>query len=99
MGNNIFCGQAWHAFRYALEDRIEEKLPYMRVPTLVVRGSRDPIVPQHWAKEATRLLPMGKLSVISGAAHTANYGWAAEFARVTQKFLDEGNRPPLGERP
>lgn len=91
--------QAWHTFRYALEDRIEEKLPYMRVPTLVVRGSRDPIVPQRWAKEATRLLPMGQLSVISGAAHTANYGWAAEFARVTQKFLDEGNRPPLGERP
>jgi pimeloyl-ACP methyl ester carboxylesterase len=91
--------QAWHTFRYALEDRIEEKLPYMRVPTLVVCGSRDPIVPQRWAKEATRLLPMGQLSVISGAAHTANYGWAAEFARVTQTVLDEGNRSPLGERP
>jgi 2-hydroxy-6-oxonona-2,4-dienedioate hydrolase len=28
-------------FRYALQDRIEEKLPHMQVPTLVVRGS-DP---------------------------------------------------------
>jgi 2-hydroxy-6-oxonona-2,4-dienedioate hydrolase len=33
-------------FRYALEDRIEEKLPCMQVPALVVCGSEDPIVPQ-----------------------------------------------------
>jgi 2-hydroxy-6-oxonona-2,4-dienedioate hydrolase len=89
--------RAWRTFRYALKDRIEEKLPNMRVPTLVVRGSRDPIVPQRWTQEMTALLPMGRLSVIPGAAHAANYGWAAEFARVIQEFLDEGNRPPSGE--
>jgi 2-hydroxy-6-oxonona-2,4-dienedioate hydrolase len=88
--------RAWRTFRYALEDRIEKKLPNMRVPTLVVSGSRDPIVPQHWAKEVVDLLPMGRLCVIPGAAHAANYGWAAEFARVIQAFLDEGNRPPSG---
>ncbi|MDQ3793271.1 MAG: alpha/beta hydrolase [Actinomycetota bacterium] len=60
--------------RYMLEDRIEEKLPRVRVPILVVRGSRDPIVPQRWAEEAASLLPMGRLAVIPGAAHTANYG-------------------------
>jgi 2-hydroxy-6-oxonona-2,4-dienedioate hydrolase len=35
--------RSWRTFRYALEDRIETKLPHMRVPTLVVRGSRDRI--------------------------------------------------------
>ena len=65
----------------------------MRVPTLVVRGSRDPIVPQRWAKEVAELLPMGQLSVIPGAAHAANYGWAAEFARIILKFLDDGGHP------
>ena len=82
--------RAWRTFRYALEDRIEEKLPYMQVPTLVVRGSRDPIVPQRWAKEVAGLLPRGRLSIIPGAAHTANYGWAAEFASIIQEFLDDG---------
>ena len=92
---NAGTRRAWRTFRYALYDRIEEKLPYMRAPTLVVRGSRDPIVPQRWAEEATGLLPMGRLSVIPGAAHTANYGWAAEFARIVLEFLDE--HPPSRE--
>jgi 2-hydroxy-6-oxonona-2,4-dienedioate hydrolase len=78
--------------RYMLEDRIEEKFSRVRVPILVVRGSRDPIVPQRWAEEAASLLPMGRLAVIPGAAHTANYGWAAEFARVVRAFLDEGEQ-------
>jgi 2-hydroxy-6-oxonona-2,4-dienedioate hydrolase len=88
--------RAWRTFRYALEDRIEEKLPHMGVPTLVVRGSQDPIAPQRWAEEATELLPMGRLAVIPGAAHTANYGRAAEFARTVREFLDEDGRPPAG---
>ena len=88
--------RAWRTFRFALEDPIEEKLLHVRVPTLVVRGSRDPIVPQRWAEEAAGLLPVGRLSVIPDAAHTANYGRAAEFGRVVREFLDEGAHPPSG---
>jgi 2-hydroxy-6-oxonona-2,4-dienedioate hydrolase len=84
--------RAWRTLRYALEDPIEEKLPYVRVPTLVVRGSRDPIVPQRWAEEVTGLLPMGRLCVIPGAAHAANYGWAERFAHVVREFLDDAGR-------
>ncbi len=87
---NAGTRRAWRTFRYALKDRIEEKLPYIQVPTLVVRGSRDPIVPQCWAEEVAELLPMGRLALIPGAAHTANYGWAAEFASIIQEFLDDG---------
>ncbi len=83
-------GRAWRTFRYALEDRIEDKLPRVRVPTLVVRGSRDPIVPQRWAEEAAGLLPKGRLAVVRGAAHTANYAAPSEFARVIRAFLDDG---------
>lgn len=87
---NAGTRRSWRTFRYALEDRIEEKLPYMEVPTLLVRGSQDSIVPQRWAHEVTELLPMARLSVIPGAAHVANYGWAAEFVRTIQEFLDDG---------
>jgi len=74
-------------FRYALEDRIEEKLPHVRVPALVVRGSRDPIVPQRWAEEATRLLPDGRLALIPGAPHTVIYDAPQERANVVLPFL------------
>jgi 2-hydroxy-6-oxonona-2,4-dienedioate hydrolase len=77
-------------FRYALEDRIEDKLPHLRVPTLVVRGERDPIVPQRWAERAARLLPEGRLVVVPGAAHTMNYAAPSELARVVRSFLGEG---------
>lgn len=78
-------------FRYALEDRIEEKLPRVRVPALVVRGTRDPIVPQRWAEEAASLLPMGRLAVIP-APHTAIYNAPEELARVVLPFLGEPGR-------
>ena len=48
-------------FRHAAEDRIEEKLPVLRAPTLVLHGGRDPIVPERWAREVAGLLPDGRL--------------------------------------
>jgi 2-hydroxy-6-oxonona-2,4-dienedioate hydrolase len=73
--------------RHALRDRIERKLPLIRVPTLVVRGGRDPLVPQRWAEEATRLLPDGRLVVIPGAGHAVNYNAPDDLARAVHAFL------------
>ena len=75
-------------FRFAVRDRIEDKLPLVRVPTLVVRGERDPIVSQRWSEEVTRLLPKGQLVVIPGAPHTLNYSTPQEFVRVLRPFLE-----------
>jgi 2-hydroxy-6-oxonona-2,4-dienedioate hydrolase len=72
----------------ALADRIEEKLPYIRVPTLVVRGQQDPVVPQPWAEEVVNLLPDGRLVVIPGGGHTLNYSRPLELARVTRAFIE-----------
>ena len=77
--------------RYAFEDRVEEKLPRVRVPVLVVRGARDTIVPQPWAEEFTRLLPAGRLVVIPNAAHTVNYSAPAKLMCAMQPFLEGGS--------
>lgn len=82
--------RGWRTLRYGLENRIEENLPRVRAPALVVRGSRDPICPQRWAEEAVRLLPEGRLVVLDGAAHTANFGAPAEFADLIRDFLERG---------
>ncbi len=81
--------RGWRTLRHALEDQIEENLPRVRAPALVVRGSRDPICPQRWAEEAARLLPRGRLAVLPGAAHAANFGAPARFAGLIRDFLEE----------
>ncbi len=85
--------RSFATFRHALEDRMEEKLPHLEVPTLVVRGERDPIVPQRWAERAAHLLPEGRLVVVPGAAHTMNYAAPSDLARVVHSFIGE-----VGER-
>lgn len=73
---------------HALQDRVEEKLPRVRVPTLVVCGERDPLVPRDWAERAARLLPSGALHVIPGAAHAVNFNSPEELVRVILPFLE-----------
>lgn len=75
------------AFRHAAEDRIEEKLPKLRAPTLVLHGGRDPIVPEHWAREVARLLPNGRFVVVPRAAHAMNYDAPEELSRHVREFL------------
>ena len=80
----------YETFRLALRDGIEEKLPHVQAPTLIVRGERDPIVPRRWAEEATRLLPRGRLATVAGAGHTLNFNSPDEVARLLRPFLAGG---------
>jgi 2-hydroxy-6-oxonona-2,4-dienedioate hydrolase len=73
--------------RMAIEDRIEDKLPGISAPTLVVRGERDPLVPQEWAEEVVRRLPRGELRVLPGLGHTINYTAPKEFVAALRPFL------------
>lgn len=80
-------GRAAQTFGYALQDRIEEKLPHVRQPALVVRGARDPIVSERWAEEVNGLLSESRLVVIQNAAHGVNYNSPEELARVVFDFV------------
>jgi pimeloyl-ACP methyl ester carboxylesterase len=72
--------------RHMFEHRIEDVLPDMKVPTLVVRGARDPIVSQEWTRRVVDLLPNGRLVVIPEATHTIPFKYADAFARVVRAF-------------
>ncbi len=73
--------------QFMLEDHITDRLPKLQVPVLVVRGSRDTIVPQRWAEQAAALLPQGELVVIKGGIHATNYDSPAALERVIRSFL------------
>lgn len=88
------CGlrRLFWSFQYQLTDPIEEKLPRIRAPVLVVRGAQDPIADQRWCEEVTRRLPCGRLAVIPGVAHTLVYTAASALVRVTRPFLRQGRK-------
>ena len=81
---------------HALRDPIEDKLPLVRVPVLVTRGSREPIVPGAWAAAAARLLPLGELAVVPGP-HNANYGAADHLGALVVAFLHQRVLPQGGQ--
>lgn len=82
--------------RYALHDPVVAKLPRVEVPTVVVRGERDALVPARWAKEAARLLPDGRLVELPRAAHALTATHPAEIARIVRD-LAERVTPPAGK--
>jgi 2-hydroxy-6-oxonona-2,4-dienedioate hydrolase len=84
------CGivRALLTFEYSLRDRVEEKLPKIRAPMLVVRGAIDPICHQDWAEAVTRLLPQGRLIVIPDVAHTLVFTAPHELVAAARPFFD-----------
>lgn len=71
----------------ALRDRIEERLPAVGVPTLVIRGGRDPLVPQEWAEAVVALLPQGHLVTIPGSGHVVHFAAPDAFVDAVRPFL------------
>lgn len=79
--------------RAAIRDRVEAKLPSIEAPTILVRGARDRLVPERWAKEMASLLPHAKLIVIPNGTHAVQYQSAGAVALALQEFLAQLSRP------
>ncbi len=75
--------------RFALDDRIEERLPGIEAPTLVVRGERDPLSSARWCEEVVSLLPRARLVTIAGAAHAVHYSHPRELVAELSRFRAE----------
>lgn len=78
--------RGWETMQIALADRIEDKLPRLSMPVLIVRGAHDPIVSQRWVEDLVRLLPNGRLIIAQGA-HTPNFSEPGSFASAIRPFL------------
>lgn len=78
--------RGWETFQIALQDRIEDKLPSLEMPLLLVRGQHDPIVSQRWVRELTAVSANGRFVVTRGA-HTPNFSEPEAFAGVVRSFL------------
>lgn len=85
---NAGLRRAYRTFRHALDHDIESRLPGVTAPTLVLHGSRDPIVSQRWVERLTGLLPQGELRIIDGAPHALNYSAPVPTVAEIVGFLE-----------
>ncbi|WP_131104817.1 alpha/beta fold hydrolase [Ornithinimicrobium sufpigmenti] len=74
--------------------RLEEALPRLQVPLLLLRGARDPIATQPWAEQMQRLAPDARLVTVPGAAHVAMYTHARDVAEAILAHAWVVARPP-----
>jgi len=56
-------------WRQIAADRIDERLARVRVPVVVVRGTRDALCPHDWADQLAACAPRGQLVELPRAAH------------------------------
>ena len=84
-------------FRYSLQDAIEDRLPQIRVPVLIVYGERDPICRADWARSLVQRTQHGRLIELPEVAHTLVYTAPTALADAVRGFLAEvADRSSLG---
>ncbi|HEU0243409.1 MAG TPA: alpha/beta hydrolase [Candidatus Limnocylindrales bacterium] len=65
------------------------RLRELVLPTLVVIGSRDPLVSEPWIARRAIALPHVTAAVIDGAAHAINFSHPDQLANVVRCFLED----------
>jgi len=76
--------------RCAVLDAMEQTLPRVGVPTLVIRADRDHLSSLDWAQRLAALTPDGRLVRLPELGHAAFYGAAETVAAVAAPFLTAG---------
>jgi 2-hydroxy-6-oxonona-2,4-dienedioate hydrolase len=90
MGQSVADGPRAAIARFG-QRYIGNLLPRVQAPTLVVRGARERIVPERWAREAAALLPRGRYSEVPGGR--INYTTPGPFVRRVRAFLADCRAP------
>lgn len=69
-----------------------DQLPHLQIPTLVVWGIEDRLIPYSQAKDATARLQDGSLELISNCGHLPHVEQPKRFVSVLGQFLSEHSR-------
>jgi pimeloyl-ACP methyl ester carboxylesterase len=71
--------------------RLDDWLPQVHVPALVVGGRHDRIVPSWWIERVAELLPQGRAVIIEEAGHVPNFSHPARLAALVRRFVQSSD--------
>jgi len=74
----------------------ERRLPQVRVPTLVISGDRDRLVPVENSRRLAQVIPGARLVELPGAGHAFPFEQAEETVRVLAEHFLASARPGPG---
>lgn len=74
--------------RYALADDVENAVPHVETPVMVLRGTRDPVAPDRWTRELARRLPHSVHRTIECGPHAVHFTMPDEVAAVILPFFE-----------
>ncbi|MFG3419284.1 alpha/beta fold hydrolase [Micromonospora sp. NPDC048063] len=72
---------------HSVRNGVEADLVRITAPTLVVAGSRDPVVPASWRSQVGRLVPHARTLTVPGAAHNVATTAPAQVADAIRALL------------
>jgi branched-chain amino acid transport system permease protein len=78
---------------------VESLLPDLQVPTLLVWGSKDRVMPARIGRRYLSLLPNAKMVTIPGAGHSPHLECPDEFAAVLKDFVEKHASGTKGTSP
>ena len=67
---------------------LHDRLPQLRIPTLLIAGAFDPAYCAH-AREMSTLIPGARLAIVPDAGHAVHLEQPDAFCRLVLDFLDE----------
>jgi pimeloyl-ACP methyl ester carboxylesterase len=79
----------------ALHTPIERWLPAIRRPVLVIRGTKDVVVPADWTLQVISHLHTSRLFTIPEAAHGVPFSAAKQVAHAIRHFANSGRNTPV----
>lgn len=89
LANYVKVGPKWFADKLGimLDHRIEQVLPQIRVPTLVLRGGDDKVCPEPWVRHCAQLAPGATFMQLPGVGHETMIADADPAAEAILAFL------------
>ncbi len=75
-----------------LRDDVSEAIAHIRMPTLLIWGRNDKLVPVAVGETVQHLIPGSRLAVLPRAGHVPMWDRPAEFNRLVLEFLSEADQ-------
>lgn len=75
-----------------------DRLPALSVPTLIIHGDRDSMVPVEHARILWERIPNSRLQILPGAGHILMWERPEQVAGIISDFLSEGSRAEVTDR-